>query len=104
MSLGQLGNHPRLIRTIPHKAYESLAMGLPYLTAANKGILELLKDGETCVVCNPADPNSLAEKILWAKNNWQELERIAERGHNLFIDKLAPQILAAELLESIKSL
>lgn len=101
LSLGQLSNHSRLERTIPHKCYESLAMRLPYLTAVNKGILELLKGGETCITCEPENAESLAEKILWAKDHPQELERISEKGHLLYKDKLSPRILAKKLLAHI---
>lgn len=101
LSLGQLSDHPRLERTIPHKAYESLAMHLPYLTATNAGILELLKEGETCLACRPADVKSVAEKILWAKNNPQELEGIAQNGYKLYQDKLRSDILARDLLAKL---
>lgn len=101
VSLGQLSNHPRLDRTIPHKAYESLIMKLPYLTASNKGILELLKPEETCLTCNPADPKSLAEKILWAKNNPAELNRIAENGYKFYLSSLTPKLLAKRFLDKI---
>ncbi len=104
LSLGQLSDHPRLERTIPHKAYESLAMHLPYLTASNAGILELLIAGETCITCQPADAQSVAEKILWAKNNPQELERIAQNGYQLYQEKLKSGILAKDLLTKIDKL
>ncbi len=102
--LGQLSNHPRLIRTVPYKAFESLAMRLPYLTASNAGILELLKAGETCLTCNPADAQSLAEKILWAKNNYPLAEKIAENGYRMYQDKLRPRILAKNLLDRMVAL
>ena len=98
LSLGQLSDHPRLERTIPHKAYESLAMRLPYLTASSAGILELLTAGETCITCRPADAQSIVEKILWAKDNPQELERIAQNGYQLYQEKLKPVTLARNLL------
>ncbi len=101
LSLGQLANHPRLERTIPHKAYEALAMRLPYLTAANKGILELLENGETCITCEPASAESLAEKILWAKNNPDKLDKIAENGFRLYNQNLRPEILAKNLLNRL---
>ncbi|MDP3792252.1 MAG: glycosyltransferase, partial [bacterium] len=101
LSLGQLSDHDRLTRTIPHKAYESLAMKLPYLTASNCGILELLTPDETCLTCNPADAKSLAEKILWAKNNYFRVEKIAENGYKLYQDKLISRILAKNLLDRI---
>lgn len=104
LSLGQLSDHERLSRTIPHKVFESLAMKLPYLTAANTGILELLKDGETCFSCRPADAYSLAEKILWLKNNYSKAVTVAENGYIFFISELKSAVLAKKLLSKINSL
>jgi len=101
LSLGQLSSHERLDRTIPHKCYESLAIGLPYLTASNKAVLELLKDGETCLACKPNDAGSLAEKIMWAKKNPEALNKIAKNGYRLFQNKLNSKILAAKLINKI---
>lgn len=104
LSLGQLSDHIRLTRTIPHKAYESLAMRLPYLTAYNTGILELLIPDQTCLTCNPADAKSLAEKILWTKNNYSIVEKIAENGYGLYQNKLKSVILGKNLLDRIISI
>lgn len=104
LSLGQLSDHVRLTRTIPHKAYESLAMQLPYLTAHNTGILELLIPDQTCLTCNPADAKSLAEKILWTKNNYSIVEKIAENGYGLYRNKLKSVILGKNLLDRIISI
>lgn len=99
LSLGQLSDHDRLTRTIPHKAYESLVMKLPYLTAHSTGILELLIPNETCLTCNPADAESLADKILWAKDNYSMAEKIAENGFKLYQSTLKSHILAKNLLD-----
>lgn len=101
LSLGQLSAHERLNRTIPHKAYETIALKLPYLTARNPAIMELLKESETCLACNPADADDLAAKILWAKEHPQELAAIAENGHRLYASQLATQILAQNLIKRI---
>lgn len=101
LSIGHLSDHPRLERTIPHKCYESLALQMPYLTATHKGISELLKEGETCIFCQSANPESLAEKILWARNNPTELNRIAENGHQLYNQNLRSNILAKNLLSRL---
>lgn len=98
LSLGQLSKHPRLIRTIPHKCYESLALGLPYLTASNKGVLELLRPGETCLTCEPASAESLAQRIIWAKEHPSELAEIGKNGYRLYKEKLIAKTLTAELL------
>lgn len=104
LSLGQLSNHPRLVRTVPYKVFESLAMRLPYLTAANNGILELVKAGETCITCEPANAESLAKKILWARDNPEELERIARNGYRFYQGELKSKILARNLLNRITKL
>lgn len=101
LSLGQLSNHERLRRTIPHKVYESLALKLPYLTARNSGILELLREGETCIVCEPADTQSLADKILWAKSNYSLVQKIADNGFQLYKKELASSVLAKNLINKI---
>lgn len=104
LSLGQLSDHNRLTRTTPLKMFESLAMKLPYLTAPNRGILELLKVGETCITCESANADSLAEKIIWAKDNYRELERIAEDGYVLYQNQLRSRVLAKNLLDRVKEL
>lgn len=101
VSLGQLSNHERLERTIPHKAYESLSLRLPYLTARNPGVMELLKENETCLAFAPSDENDLAKKILWAKEHPQELERVAQNGYELFKNHLTCQKLGEKLLNQL---
>lgn len=101
LSLGQFSDHERLARTIPHKAYESLVMKLPYLTAHSRGILELLIPNQTCLICNPADAKSLAGKILWAKHNYSLTEKIAENGYELYQNKLKSSLLAKNLLDTM---
>ena len=104
LSLGQLSDHERLARTIPNKAYESLAMKLPYLTASNQGIFELLVPDKTCLTCNPADAQSLADKILWAKKYYSLVEEIAENGYKLYQTSLTSKILAENLLNKIETM
>lgn len=101
LSLGQLSDHPRLERTVPHKAYESLALKLPYLTGRNPAIMELLKEGETCLACKPADADDLVKKIIWAKDHEAELTAIAERGYELYRASLTAQALAGRLLKKV---
>jgi len=99
LSLGQLSNHERLERTIPHKAFESAATKLLYLTARNKGVLELLNENETCFCCNPADPKDLANKIIWLKQNLPAAQKIAENAFDLFNEKLTSKVLAKKVLD-----
>ncbi|MBI4054034.1 MAG: glycosyltransferase [Candidatus Doudnabacteria bacterium] len=103
LSLGQLSDHPRLERTIPHKCFESLAVKTAYLTGRGKAVSELLSEGQTCLVCNPGDAKDLAEKIMWAKNHKSELARIAESGFQFFQANLTEEKLAANLLAGLRT-
>lgn len=98
ISLGQLADHPRLLRTLPAKLFESLALGLPYLTGRNAGALELLRENETCIAVEPDNPDDLAEKILYLRNHPEMLEMVAERGHNLYKEKLTSKKLAGDMV------
>ena len=97
VSLGQFEAHERLERTIPHKAFESLALGLPYVTARAAGISELRPDGADCRMVAPADAHDLAAKILALKDDHASRERIARAGHALHESKLTAKKLAEEI-------
>ncbi len=98
ISLGQFGDHERLSRTIPHKAFESLAMRLPYVTARAEGIKELLTDGKNCLLVNPADPVDLAQKIKELAGNLQLQALLAEGGYQTYLSRFTPRILGREVL------
>lgn len=101
LCLGQLSDHPKLQRTIPYKAFESLAMGMPYLTARKEGILELLEEGKTCLCFNPGDPEDLATKILEARDNSESTNKIASNGYDLYTSELRSDILAKNIISKI---
>ncbi len=103
LALGQLSNHPKLLRTIPYKAFESLAMGMPYLTARKEGILELLEEGKNCLCFSPGDPSDLAQKILWAKSNMVKVGEIAKFGYDLYNSRLKSEILAKDIISEISN-
>lgn len=103
ISLGQLADHPRLDRTLPCKLFESLALGLPYLTGRNVAALELLQENKTCICVNPGDPEDLAQKIIHLKNNPKILKNIGENGYNLYKEKLTSKTLAKQMIESCLS-
>ncbi|MDE2218373.1 MAG: glycosyltransferase [Patescibacteria group bacterium] len=101
LSLGQLGNHSRLARTIPHKVFDSLALKIPILTARNKAVLELLEENATCFCFNPADSKDLARKILEIKDQTQLREDVRERAYKLYKENLTSKTLAKKLIDLI---
>ncbi len=98
LSLGQLSSNKRQEFHVPLKTIESMALKIPYAVTSNSyGILEFLTDGETCLTVNPSDSKDLAQKILWAKNNPDELSRIAENAYHLFRQDFTTLALAQKL-------
>ncbi len=100
ISLGQLADHPRLDRTLPCKLFESLALKLPYLTGRNAGVLELLKENETCFAVEPNNSDDLAKKILFLKDNPNILKKVSEQGYTLYKEKLTSKQLAEEVVSA----
>ncbi|MES2216179.1 MAG: glycosyltransferase [Patescibacteria group bacterium] len=102
ISLGQFGDNPRLERTIPHKAFESLALGLPYITARAQAVLEILTDRQTCIFVTRADAKDLAEKILELKHDQALGETMSMSEQGLFRNRFTPQILAKRFISLLE--
>lgn len=100
LSLGQMADHRRLLRTLPCKSFESLAMRLPYLTARNPAILELLTEDETCFCSAPGDAQDLSDKILELRDDPASIERVAQNGYRLYKDNLTSKHLAADIVST----
>lgn len=103
LSLGQFADHERLRRTIPHKAFESLVIKLPYITARAEGVSEVFTDGETCLMVRPNDPADLAEKILHLKEDAAHAGRIAAAGYALYKERFAPEKVIGPLLALLET-
>lgn len=98
-SLGQLEDHERLSRTIPHKAYESLAMRLTYVTARAAGIEEIATDGVNCLMVNPADPADLAAKIKMLRDDPVLALKLADAGFALYRERFTPEKVVRPILD-----
>lgn len=101
VSLGQFANHERLKRTVPHKAYESLSMKLPYITARMEGVQEILEEGKQCLMVHPENPEDLALKIMQLYKDEKLREKIAEEGFILYQEKFSPKEIVGPLCEII---
>lgn len=101
VSLGQFADHDRLNRTIPHKAYESLALKIPYITGNTPATREFFKDRENCLMVKLADSHDLADKILELKNNLELGKIISDNGYELYKKEFSPIEIGKHLKELI---
>jgi glycosyltransferase involved in cell wall biosynthesis len=103
LSLGQLSSHDRLKRTIPHKAFESAYLGIPYLTARNPGILEIFEEGIEVFCFEPGSPISLAKQIRYLRENRQLLKVSSENLRTRYIGNFTQAKLSEKLLFELNS-
>lgn len=99
LMLGQFENNPRLNRTIPHKAFEAFALGIPYLTGEVSAIREIVEDGVNAFFVPLADPVAIARKIESLAKQLELLGQVATRARKIFEEKFAPEPLAERLLK-----
>lgn len=103
ISLGQFGNNERLERTIPHKAFEAMILGVPYITARSGGIAEALTDNESCLMISANDPGALAEAILKLKNDLVLAECVAKRAEEIYYDRFDAKAIGERLADIVYS-
>lgn len=101
LALGQFEDNPRLSRTIPHKAFEAFATGIPYLSGNTPAIREIIQDGETGFLVPLADPQALAQKIRELSKDLVLLARVSASAKAEFNKRFLPRVLAQSLLEKI---
>lgn len=101
VALGQFESSPRLDRTIPHKVFEAMYMGLPFITAHSPAVGELLKDGESCLFVERADPADLAEKIVKIVDDPELGKRLAHSARDAYDRTCSNGVLIARLLAII---
>lgn len=107
VSLGQFEANERLSRTMPHKAFESLAMRLPYITARTSedaGITELFVDRENCLFVKPADPADLAAKIKMLAGDAMLQAKLAENGFKTYQSRFTSRVLGRDVLAIVREL
>lgn len=63
LCLGIFGTSGKAGRVIPHKVYDTVACGVPVLTADTPAIRELFGDHPLVHLCQAGDPRSIAEAI-----------------------------------------
>lgn len=103
LMLGQMQDHPRLSRTIPHKAYESAFLSLPYLTARSKGILELFNESFEIICFSPGDYIALSNAIKLCFENREKLQIFGKRMNRKYLATISQERLSTLFIDSIKS-
>ena len=102
--LGIFGDTIKARRVIPNKAFEILAMKKPLITGDSPAARKVFKDKENVLLCEMANPESLAEAILMLKEDENLRNRIAENGYMLFKERFCLLEIGKEVKKIIQSL
>lgn len=97
VSIGQMDKNERLHHTIPHKAFESLLMEIPYVAAKARAMEEFLIDGESCLMVEPGDPGALRAAIRRIRDEQGLEERLKKGGLQTYQEKASWKVIASEL-------
>ena len=100
--LGIFGNTEKAKRVIPNKAFEILAMRKPLITGDSPAVREVLTDRVNVMLCELANPESLAEAILTLRDDEKLRYKIANKGYKLFKERFTPKKLGFELKRIIE--
>jgi glycosyltransferase involved in cell wall biosynthesis len=96
--LGIFGDTSKTETVIPNKVFEALACGRPIITARTPAVQELLADGKNVILCKAADPQDLAQKILWSRDHQEEAEQIGQAGRELFERELIESKIGEKII------
>jgi glycosyltransferase involved in cell wall biosynthesis len=77
---------PSLHEGLPNAVLEAMAAGVAVVGTAAGGTRELIDSGRTGWLVPPADPESLAERILFALEHDEERVAVASRGRDFALD------------------
>jgi len=100
--LGIFGRTEKADRVVPHKIFQSMALGKPVITVRTPAAEEFFTDRESIVLCRKDEPRDLAEAILELKRDAALRAKIAQNGHDLVWRKYRPAVLGAALKEILE--
>jgi glycosyltransferase involved in cell wall biosynthesis len=95
--LGVFGAGHKAAMVVPNKVYQAAAAGRPLVTRDGPGLREVLRPGEHCLVCPPADPAALAAAIERLLADPDLAERLGRAARAHVVGRFAPASQAARL-------
>ena len=83
----ELCTFPSHMETLGLVAPEAMMTGKPVLFSNTGPGPEIITHQKTGLLCDPHNPENIAENIIFAFNNPEKMQKIAEKGQNFSIEK-----------------
>lgn len=97
VNLGQFGVNERADRNIPHKAYESISMGIPYITAQVRGVSELLENEVSCLMVPSANAEAIKAALERLRDDRPLGKRLAEAARRVFESHVSGRVISSTI-------
>lgn len=101
VALGIFGTTAKAGRVVPHKVYQSMAIGVPTVTRRSRAVAEFFRDGEHLFLVPPGDAAALAQAIEQLERDPERGARIGAAGRAAVEEAASPARVGASLLEAI---
>lgn len=85
-------------RVVPNKVFDALAAGAVVVTEDSEAVREFFRDGRQLFLVEPENPEKLAEKIIWIKDNYELALKTAKNGYDV-VRKIASLDNIGELIK-----
>ncbi|MCL9805096.1 glycosyltransferase family 4 protein [Flavobacterium amniphilum] len=95
---------PSHIETLGLVAPEAMAVGKMVIFTEKGPGPEVIRHGENGLLCNPLDPNDIAEKLIWALKNEEKIVQIGEEARKSVLNRFELSKLVLENLQFYKSI
>ena len=95
--LGVFGENPRGALVITNKVVEAIGMGRPLVTLRNAPVQELLTDGDSVYLVEPADPRGLADALRALAADPALRIRLGQAAHARFLEHCSTARLGGAL-------
>lgn len=102
--LGIFGDTAKAQRVVPNKLYEGLAMAKPVITGASPAIFEFFHHAQHLHTVPMADPEALAEAIIYLKKNPEYRHHLAQQGYEYFMEQFTPEHIGQHVQDVLEKL
>ena len=102
LGLGIFGTSPKSGRVVPHKVFQSMALGVPTITRRSAAVAELFRDEEHLILIPAGDGAALARAIESLAGDPERRERIGAGGRAAARAQASPARIGELLIEAIQ--
>ena len=90
----------------PTVILEAMAAGLPVVTTATAGLIDVIKDGREGFIINsiPPNPNDISEKIIRLIEDPNLIERISKNNQKRVKDEFDVKVISKKIVEMYNNL